>query len=499
MKLRLASLAALALLLPRPLLAAPYPELRMDERIELVSALALLAGADATASGFYEYPTPYARRLRRELSPHRGDAAVTALDARLRAGLTSLDLYQLALRLSPSPPYALAEQLPQPIVDRLGGAQAADDFLAALSRFAVEADFSGFCRRSEAERRALMAPALLDAERSTARAILEKYSGLPALRHTVILSPEAEPVFATTVSDGAGGLISVFGPERYRRDWLFRRIFQFNIAGRRNDLWRQDLQYQLARAPGADAQVVREAAAAATARLLQLQGAGEMAELTLVKYARVGMPHLRALFHRLEAYETARDRYPTLLDFYPELLSAYVADDARSDFSGGLETMWRSPEAVTVIAPGGAAGPWAAPARALWPQAEILEPAQAFSRNFTGRHLVAVGTLEQNAWLKENWAALRLPLHLTAEGVTWARSDRDARSYELKGRLGLVTVARHPTDRLRGALIVTAADPSALPALAARPASGLDFLILDGERVEKAGLYEKSLLPWRPK
>ena len=487
------------ILLPLGAGASSYPQIRMDERIELVSALALLAGADSTASGFYEYPSPYARRLRRELSAHQRDAAVSALDARLRAGLTSLDLYQIALRLSPTPPYALVEQLPQPIIDRLGGAQAAADFLAALSRFSTEADFPGFWLRSEPDRQSLMAPAKAQAETSTARALLEQYTGLPALPHSVILSPEAEPVFALTTYVGEDGLLSVFGPERYRRDWLFRLIFQFNLAGRRNDLWRQDLQAQLARAPGADPQVVREAAAAATARLLQLQGAHEMAELTLVKYARVGMPHLRALFNRLEAYESARERYPTILDFYPELLRAYVADDARSDFSGGLETLWRTPDAVTVIAPGGAAGPWAAAALALWPQAELLDPEQAGARDLTGRHLVVVGTLEQNAWLKKNWDELRLPLHLTAEGVSWARADRDARNYELQGRLGLVTVARHPTDRLRGALILTAAQPSALPRLEFRPASGLDFLILDGERVAKAGLYEKSLLPWRPR
>ena len=497
MKRRILSVAFL--LLPLGAFASPYPDIRMDARIELVSALALLAGADSTASGFYEYPSPYARRLRRELAPHQKDPAVSALDARLRAGLTSLDLYQIALRLSPTPPYALVEQLPQPIVDRLGGTQAAEDFLTALSHFAEEADFPGFWRRSEQERQSLMAPAKAAAEKSTAQAVLEKYTGLPALPHTVILSPEAEPVFALTTYVGENGMLSVFGPERYKRDWLFRRIFKFNIAGRRNDLWRQDLQAQLARAPGADAEVVREAAAAATARLLKLQGAHEMAELTLVKYARVGMPHLRALFHRLEAYESARERYPTILDFYPELLRAYVTDDSRSDFSGGLETLWRSPDAVTIIAPGGAEGPWAAAALAQWPQAQILSPKQAAAKDFTGRHLVAVGTLEQNAWLKTNWDALRLPLRLSVEGVSWARADRDARSYELKGRLGLITVARHPTDRLRGTLVVTAAQPSALPRLEFRPASGLDFLLLDGERVAKAGLYEKSLLPWRPR
>ena len=161
--------------------------------------------------------------------------------------------------------------------------------------------------------------------------------------------------------------------------------------------------------------------------------------------------------------------------------------------------LWHTPDAVTVIVPGGATGPWAAPARAIWPQAELLEPEQAVARDLSGRHLVAVGTVEQNAWLKKNWAALCLPLHLTVKGVAWARADRDAHGYELKGRLGLITMARHPTDRLRGALIVTAAQPSALPRLEVRPASGLDFLVLDGERVLKAGLYEKSLLPWRPR
>ncbi|MEQ1920123.1 MAG: DUF4932 domain-containing protein, partial [Elusimicrobiota bacterium] len=179
------------ILLPLGAGASSYPQIRMDERIELVSALALLAGADSTASGFYEYPSPYARRLRRELSAHQRDAAVSALDARLRAGLTSLDLYQIALRLAPTPPYALVEQLPQPIIDRLGGAQAAEDFLAALSRFSTEADFPGFWLRSEPDRQSLMAPAKAQAETSTARAILEQYTGLPALPHSVILSPEA--------------------------------------------------------------------------------------------------------------------------------------------------------------------------------------------------------------------------------------------------------------------------------------------------------------------
>lgn len=483
--------AALALLLLPPRAAASYPELRMDERIELVSALALLAGADSTASGFYEHPTPYARRLRRELGPYKGHAAVAALDARLRAGLTSLDLYQLALRLSPS--YEIGGQLPQPLVDRLGGAEASAQFLKLLSRFSADADFPGFWRRSEAERAALVAPAKAQADASTARAVLEKYTGLPAVNHAVILSPEAEPVFAVTVPDGEG-LLSVFGPERYRRGLLGRK-FLFNLASRRTDLWRQDLQAQLARVPGAPPEIVREAAAAATARLLLLEGSSEMAELTLVKYARVGMPHLRALFDRLAAYEADRKRWPTIASFYPELARAYAADASLSDFSGGLEALWRAAEPLAVIA----SEPWSAAAKTIWPQAEVIEPLDALKKDFTGRHVVVAGTREENAWLRRNWDALQLPLKLSSGAVSWARSDRDARTYELRGRLGLVTVARHPTDRLRGALIFTAADAADVPALEPRKSNGLDFLVLDGNLVLKAGLYEKSLLPWRPK
>jgi hypothetical protein len=477
--------------------ASPFPAVTMDERVELVSAAALLAGGDRTASGFYEHPIPYARRLRRELGPSSGHPAVKTLDERLRQGLSSQDLYELALRLSSAPPYALQSQLPDPIARKLGGAAGAAAFLAQLEDFARASDFAGFWERGAADRRPLLAAAENSAADPTLRSRLESYTGAAAPPFTVIVSPEAEPVFAVTVRDGAGAVTSIFGPQRFRRDWLMRPKLRFEVAGRLSDLWREAMLSQLASA-GITGDEAREAAMAATARLQWLTASKEMGELALVKYARVGQPRLRAMFDRLAAYEADRKRYPTLASFYPELIRARAEDASVSDFSGGLEALWSAKDALTAVIPGGEAGPLAAGVRSVWPQAKLVDAAAPDS-DLSGAHVVVVGRREDNAWLRRHWDELRLPLRLTREGLSWSRKDREAKSYELAGRLGVITVGRHPSDRLRGALVFTAAESSAVPSLSPRSAPDLDFLVLSGADVVKAGRYEKSLLPWRPR
>lgn len=486
---------ALALFLGSRAAAAAFPEVRMDARVELISAVALLAGGEKTGSGLYEYPIPYARRLRRELGPRRDHPAVATLDAGLRRGLTSLQLYEIAMRLSPYAPYDLRRKLPGPIIEKLGGPEGAAQFVGQLSLFASDADFAGFWERSEPERRALVESVELQARDPFIRETLEKYTGLPAPSYQLLISPEAEAVAAFTVK-GYDSVLSIFGPDRSNKDREGRPIFRFDLVGRPADFWRESVEVQISNATGATGDEAREIAIATAARLLWLTRSREMGEESLVKYARIGMPHLRALFDRLAVYEVSRDSYPTLVDFYPELKRAYEQDDQVSDFSGVLEALWTTSDSATVVVPASA---WSARVLKVWPNARVLDAAAALSSDLSGGHIIAVGSIEENAWIRERWKELRLPLELTRASVEWTRAERGVNDNRLNGRLGLITVARHPNDRMHGVLLVTAVEPGAVPALELPPSTGVDFLVLEGKRVVKAGLYEKTRLPWRMK
>lgn len=508
-----------------------FPEMRTDPRFELLGVVQLLADADRRYAGFQRHDIPYQREALAHFGRYRGHPAVARFARLSDKGFDYLLAYQFMFALGDPPELALREQLPAPLVERMGGAASAEEFRLLLSDFSRTSGFPAFYARMAPERENLIAGIRRQARRTDVKGVLERYLGVPLpVRYDFILSSFAEPVLVTTFirseADGATRLTSLYGPEE--KEGVFRFAFETRVGGIWWELTTARLMTEgeayrarLAKSESLYAPlgascaaswydcVQRHIAFAVGARLLELQGDVEMAREWPVKYARIGMPHLGPLIEKLKAYEADRARYPTLDSFYPSLLETLEALASRENetpvYYGRIKDILAAGGPFAIIAPADDGPSPGLQARLeelrkrRWPGAEALTGEQALSADLSGKSLVVIGTRETNPWLARRYADLNLPVRVEPGGISLTRAFGRKESFDYRGRVGLITTALNPADATKPALVYTAADPAALLQALDAYDGAADYVILEDGKLLKVGIYEKSRVPWRVK
>jgi hypothetical protein len=511
--------------------AAPAPEAfpaaMSDPRVELLGMVRLLAHDERGAAGFYRRDRPYERELEKRLAPLAGHPVVARWQELERAGLGYVPAYQWVLSLGVPPELGARAVPPGDAANAAGGAEGLEEFRLMLADFARAADFPKLYSETAPLREPMVDDVRAQSSALGLRASLERYWGGPVpVRYTLIVSEFVEPAIAVTAltrdADGTPRLTSLTGAEE------FEGRVRPRLLARQGTLWAEALNEALKPAFAAQGGRLRrsaalldatagrcgsdwpecarkEAAFAAATRMLALAGDKAAAEEWPVKYARVGMPHIAALLAPLKAFEAHRQG--TLADFVPRLLDAYDALASTrapaTPFSLGIAAALTDAYPCVLIAPKDPGDPMTAALKRFRADKRLcdaeLTPEQALGRSLTGVSIVAVGSPGQNAWLAKRWAELQLPAHLENGVLRMNPRPGEAKATTYSGKIGFVSVARNPDDTARPVLLFTADDPSWVPALLAGFSQTADYEIRDGAATVKAGVYEKSRLPWRIK
>ncbi|MCR4296812.1 MAG: DUF4932 domain-containing protein, partial [Elusimicrobia bacterium] len=101
--------------------AASFPEMRTDPRFELLGMVQLLAGADRRYAGFQRHDIPYQREAQAHFSRYAKHPAVSRFARLSDEGFDYLLAYEFMFALGDPPELAPREQLPAPLVERMGG------------------------------------------------------------------------------------------------------------------------------------------------------------------------------------------------------------------------------------------------------------------------------------------------------------------------------------------------------------------------------------------
>ena len=492
-----AALAALMLGVAGAAAAASWPSAGTDPRFELLGVIQMLAGSDRAGAGVFRHDIPYVHLAEARFRRYVFHPVVERYAELTRGGLDYLSAYHFIYALGEPPELALREELPERLLERLGGRQGAEELRLLLSDFARTSRFEAFYRDTAAQRQAMTVSVEAQAAALDPRGRLTAYTGLPVEgRFALILSPFAEPSLAAAFLRAGEPrlpwrLDCVYGPE------AFEGRVEYRLETRLGSIWSEVLQAQLKAAAGGP-QAQRQIAFAAEARVLDLAGYHEAAAEWPVKYGRIGIPHLQPLMDSLRVFEAQRGRYPTLLDFYPRLLETLAAQAPQpGPFLGGVAHVLAS-GVDTVLLPSLTPSGLRARAAELFPKAQMLSDEAALKTDLKGKTLAVLGAPSGNAWLARQWPLLHLPMTFSEGGVTLVPRGGDERRYEFRGRLGLISAALNPEDAAHG-LILYAAEPQDLSALLGAYGGPADFAIMAGTAAVKTGLYEKSRIPWRVK
>jgi tetratricopeptide (TPR) repeat protein len=330
----------------------------LDSRLELAGAVDWLAAAKSTSTPDALAGSAYVRELTGRLpAPSAPDLLAP------RPQWTSADRARLMLSLSPVPKLERLDALEFAEVERAGGAEPLERWLAALREFAAASKFgaafdaSRYLLDSDAERlrRKLTAASPLKA--------LESYTGLAQPGRTLLLLSPFEasgpaPGYAKFLEDGSLALTVVIGPKASTSAPSGLEFWSDRLpAALWNELAQNQLQplaalyadriaqsSKLATGPDAGCAgdwrrcVEDRIARAVTLRLVAKRyGAAAATEHREGFDGDAPSPLLTALLAGLERYEMswrrAKGAKPVpagagLSDFYPKLLSSLPLDDA---------------------------------------------------------------------------------------------------------------------------------------------------------------------------
>lgn len=507
----------------------PFPRAVSDRRVELLGMVRLLARDEVGAAGFYRRDRPYERELEKRLAPLALHPVVARWKELERAGLTYVAAYQWVLTLGQPPELAASAAGLGDAAQAAGGPEGVEEFRLMLADFARAADFETLYARTAPLREPMVEDVRRQAEKLRLGKTLEDYWGGDfGVRYTLIVSEFVEPAIAVSAvtrdPDGGTRLTSLTGAEE------FEGKVRPRLTARAGAVWAETLNAALTPAFAAQAARLeassslfsetsgrcaptwtecarKEAAFAAATRLLRLTGDDAAADEYPIKYGRVGMPHLSPLVAELKKFEKSRSRRLTLDRFVPRLIAVYDGLAARGasapPFSLGISAALSDPAPCVLIVPSKPAPALAAALSRFRRDrrlcGEELTGEQALARRLSGRGVVAVGALSENAWLRRRWPDLTLPARL--EGGTLRMNARpgERAATEYAGDIGFVSVARNPDDVSRPVLLFTAEDPARVPALLTGFEETADYEIRDGGATIKSGMYEKSRIPWRTK
>lgn len=336
-------LAAVGAGVTPPLLTAQSRlAIRVDPRIELLGTLQLLAGGGPTTT---DIVFPYRERVEQRFRPFADHPAVTMFRRMARVGFAFDAPVIVMLHCSDPPALRLTGTLPPEIVQRAGGRDTLEAWVALVRQFAEESGFAGFAEENrtyyaglagEVER--MLEPRLLED--------LEAYYGMREDGYRIILSPLTKGGFGprVEVAPGSWWVYAVASPAEYSADTL--RFY--TAAGLRTLIWHefahsfvnplteshwQELtayhrlldsiadglpQWYRQWKPALDEHIVR----AVTVRMAARYRSDSAGAAAMTREVNWGFTYVPAIADLLEdRYEKDRARWPTFSAFFPEIVA----------------------------------------------------------------------------------------------------------------------------------------------------------------------------------
>jgi hypothetical protein len=502
----------------------------VDPRIELLAAVQVLSGYNERYGLLTRFDFDYKQAVEEHFRPFAGHPVVALFDSLSADGFSFDAPPSVMLHLSDPPALTPEATIPEALVERAGGAERLDAFLAELRDFAVESGFMGFYESQ--------GPAIAEIVKRTARlaegedyiATLESYYGMRQHGYHIILAPLFhQGGYGPKVErgDGSFDLYNITGPdgvedgyprfgsaENLRHTALheFGHSFVNPTTERyRDEVSRYASLYEPIREkmtamayPEWEVCVNEHIIRAVTTRMVYNRQGREAGDRVMALEESRGFIYVPALAAKLEVYEAERDRYPDFVSFYPQLLTAFdslmdldiVAEFGLDRFRGTINAVTEIETAVVMVVPTGEADT-AAQAKiqeyvrhvreALHMNVPILTDVEALERDLSENAVVAYGTLKGNRLLAKY--AAQLPVRIEADRIV---ADSVYRGHDLR----LITAWPNPANPARGVLIYTAQRAEDIPGINSVFHGPTDYVIARGTERLREGDYVKSGAAW---
>ena len=507
-------------------------QIEVDPRIELLAALQAVSGYDDRFGLLTRFDFAYKNDVLDHFKPFADHPAVALFDSMSQQSFSFDAPVQAVLHLSPPPELKVLAEYPPEIVDRAGGRETLDRFVALLRDFSVKTDFVAFYQSHCPFYDSIIAIAEDTIGSQNYVAMLEDYYGMSQNGYYIVLAPLMhQGGFGPRVelSGGAYDVYNVTGPnsvdlsglpvfsnaENFRHIAMheFSHSFVNPLADKYHDLVMQyDTLFEPIREVMAshyygnwvtcvNEHIVR----AVTTRMAYINSGDSVGDRVMQTEVDRGFVYIGALTDKLKEYENNRDRYPTFADFYPTLLTAFepflhidvVRKFKLDEFRGTIDGVTNNVTDVVLIAPTAESDSAAQRAiqdyvrkvrDAVFKGDEIIADTTALKENLSQSTLILYGTMQGNLWLAAH--ASDFPFTVTSDRIV-------ADSTYTGDSLRLITAWLHPDNKARGILIYTATRPEYVSGINSVFHGNTDYVIARGTSVIQTDNYDRADSPWR--
>jgi Flp pilus assembly protein TadD len=315
---------------------ASYAEFAVDPRVELISVLLRLGGAEREKGDKRNELEKLADQRFASFAAH---AAVARARALSRGGAAPGQVpLRLALALDDPPELTERGLPPEPWLSAAGGPAGFRAFAASLRSFAKEARFASYYDAARPLYKGFVAEARAEALREENPRAAQAYLGAELPKAHFLLSallPETDGA-DFDLHEGAAAVRTFVwpaaqqpGPARFRFDAFGDSVAHELIHAVTDPLVPEHFTARGAVPKGCNdaggagtwrACAQEHLVYAVTLRLLAADAGEEAARIQTAAYAERGYPRLTELTEKLKAYEQSRARWPKLAAYAPELL-----------------------------------------------------------------------------------------------------------------------------------------------------------------------------------
>jgi hypothetical protein len=511
---------------------APTIEVRVDPRMELLAAVQLLSGYGEKYKGLItESDFPYKQDMAKYFAPYKNHRAVK-LFAQMSDGFCYDAPPAAMLFLTDPPELKLRLPFSDYIKGRAGGEKQLTAFVQALRDFARESKFEVFYKAHKQTYQAIdkaMGKEVKDSPKWIKA--LEDYYGKTQSSYTIVTSPlfgYAAYGPRVELPNGKFEIYEICGPQEGIRDgvpvfgkaenikYLAWHEFGHSFANPLGDKNQKELtkysslldpiaQKMKEQAYGNWMTCVNEHVVRAVEIRLLVAEQGEDAEEGLMAGARSrGFAYIEPLCKKLEEYEQHRDKYPTLESFYPEIVGVFKSLSEQKlgpefyqvRFPGTINAVSMDRKNLVVILPTHESDSEAQRklqdfARSMhdrfWKDAPVFTDDEALKQDFSGKSVIAYGTMTGNSWIAG--LSAELPFKIEADRIV---ADKEYTG----GHLRFITAWPNPKNPQKGILIYTAQQAADVVGINGVFHGPTDFVVAKGNEVLQAGDYVKHDGKW---
>lgn len=315
----------------------------VDPRVELMTVVQLLTNYPVLT----QHDSPYRRDVKAYFSRFQHHPVMGVFNEMSQRGFAFDAVPVSVLAFTDPPELEPRVAVPEHAVERAGGRERLDQFMAELRSFAKQSDFRSFFEAHRGTYEQVIENARPAAEKAVSA--LARYSGKDLKGGTIVLGPLLhDGGFAAFYEkpDGTVEAIALMGPRGVENGFHvygsatqiaglttheFSHTFVNPLTERH---WGELEKYAALYEPIAEKMkaqayplwkhtVNEHIVRAVVIRLAYLEGGQEVGDKELQRQKDRGFQYVEALVERLKEYEAARDKYPTITEFYPRLVGVF--------------------------------------------------------------------------------------------------------------------------------------------------------------------------------